>query len=310
MDEQGQFWMWTKRKYCMSSSSTKLSNCNNNSYDESSWEEQAFAEDASGPLGGCIWPPRSYTCSFCRREFRSAQALGGHMNVHRRDRARLKQPSSPQNPPPNSSSSHLMGFLYPYNNTTSSTNPNKSLLVASPNSSHRKKPYDNPPPSSSSMIPFPTTTVPQGHIMKPNNSPLFYSSSSSKSNWSNLGGEADHDKISSKVLDCGCVNNGKADVAFSLNLVVCRAHTPSHVEFETKEEEEEELEDDDDEQEQEQEDAIIGCKKRRIDIESTKEASSILQFSPSSMEELDLELRLGHSSHKMFKFENGTKTPF
>lgn len=34
------------------------------------------------------WPPRSYSCTFCRREFRSAQALGGHMNVHRRERAR------------------------------------------------------------------------------------------------------------------------------------------------------------------------------------------------------------------------------
>ncbi|XP_020087488.1 uncharacterized protein LOC109709599 [Ananas comosus] len=63
-------------------------------YNES-WEEQAFAEDSAGLLGGCIWPPRSYTCSFCGREFRSAQALGGHMNVHRRDRARLKQSSSP-----------------------------------------------------------------------------------------------------------------------------------------------------------------------------------------------------------------------
>ncbi|KAI3804159.1 hypothetical protein L1987_32332 [Smallanthus sonchifolius] len=62
-----------------------------------SWEEQAFAEDATGPLGGCIWPPRSYSCSFCRREFRSAQALGGHMNVHRRDRARLKKISSSKN---------------------------------------------------------------------------------------------------------------------------------------------------------------------------------------------------------------------
>lgn len=50
-----------------------------------SWEEKAFAEDAAG----CVWPPRSYSCSFCRREFPSAQALGGHMNVHRRDRARL-----------------------------------------------------------------------------------------------------------------------------------------------------------------------------------------------------------------------------
>ncbi|KAF0927541.1 hypothetical protein E2562_034180 [Oryza meyeriana var. granulata] len=55
-----------------------------------SWEERAFAEDSAGHLGGCIWPPRSYSCSFCGREFRSAQALGGHMNVHRRDRARLK----------------------------------------------------------------------------------------------------------------------------------------------------------------------------------------------------------------------------
>ncbi|KAI0513934.1 hypothetical protein KFK09_009966 [Dendrobium nobile] len=56
---------------------------------------------------GFSWPPRSYTCSFCKREFRSAQALGGHMNVHRRDRARLRQCSppwdhpSPSNPNPN-----------------------------------------------------------------------------------------------------------------------------------------------------------------------------------------------------------------
>ncbi|XP_039780321.1 transcriptional regulator SUPERMAN-like [Panicum virgatum] len=41
------------------------------------------------------WPPRSYPCSFCKREFRSAQALGGHMNVHRRDRARLRHGSPP-----------------------------------------------------------------------------------------------------------------------------------------------------------------------------------------------------------------------
>nr|XP_010933134.1 transcriptional regulator SUPERMAN-like [Elaeis guineensis] len=52
----------------------------------------------SGLIGGFSWPPRSYTCSFCKREFRSAQALGGHMNVHRRDRARLRQ-SPPWDPP-------------------------------------------------------------------------------------------------------------------------------------------------------------------------------------------------------------------
>ncbi|GAB2213820.1 hypothetical protein Droror1_Dr00018137 [Drosera rotundifolia] len=43
--------------------------------------------------GTCPWPPRSYNCSFCGREFRSAQALGGHMNIHRRDRARLRDQS-------------------------------------------------------------------------------------------------------------------------------------------------------------------------------------------------------------------------
>ncbi|CAN6242655.1 unnamed protein product [Urochloa humidicola] len=45
------------------------------------------------------WPPRSYPCSFCKREFRSAQALGGHMNVHRRDRARLRHAAASSSPP-------------------------------------------------------------------------------------------------------------------------------------------------------------------------------------------------------------------
>lgn len=34
---------------------------------------------------------RSYICSFCIRGFSNAQALGGHMNIHRRDRAKLRQ---------------------------------------------------------------------------------------------------------------------------------------------------------------------------------------------------------------------------
>ncbi|KAK1354680.1 putative transcriptional regulator RABBIT EARS [Heracleum sosnowskyi] len=92
--EEARYWMWTKQNTGLSSEilvSTKSSSIGD------SWEEQAFAEDAAGPLGGCIWPPRSYTCTFCRREFRSAQALGGHMNVHRRDRARLKQSPNPVN---------------------------------------------------------------------------------------------------------------------------------------------------------------------------------------------------------------------
>lgn len=50
---------------------------------------QDDAADDDDVLGDA-WPPRSYTCAFCRREFKSAQALGGHMNVHRRDRAKMR----------------------------------------------------------------------------------------------------------------------------------------------------------------------------------------------------------------------------
>ncbi|KAH7437537.1 hypothetical protein KP509_05G076900 [Ceratopteris richardii] len=53
-------------------------------YDNDS-EIRAFQED----IRRCSqWPPRLYGCSLCHRPFSSAQALGGHMNMHRRDRAR------------------------------------------------------------------------------------------------------------------------------------------------------------------------------------------------------------------------------
>ncbi|KAF8379093.1 hypothetical protein HHK36_028522 [Tetracentron sinense] len=86
-------WMWNNRQ-------TKE--------EDDSWEVRAFAED-TGNIMGTTWPPRSYTCNFCRREFRSAQALGGHMNVHRRDRARLRQsPSGSADPSPSSASSSTL----------------------------------------------------------------------------------------------------------------------------------------------------------------------------------------------------------
>ncbi|KAJ9152635.1 hypothetical protein P3X46_026182 [Hevea brasiliensis] len=80
----------------------------NQAQEDDSWEVRAFEED-TGNVMGTTWPPRSYTCTFCRKEFRSAQALGGHMNVHRRDRARLHQtvlqPSPGSINPPSSSTS-------------------------------------------------------------------------------------------------------------------------------------------------------------------------------------------------------------
>lgn len=37
---------------------------------------------------------RSYECTYCKRGFTNAQALGGHMNIHRKDRAKAKQHTS------------------------------------------------------------------------------------------------------------------------------------------------------------------------------------------------------------------------
>ncbi|KAF5476108.1 hypothetical protein F2P56_007847 [Juglans regia] len=42
---------------------------------------------------------RSYICGFCEKGFSNAQALGGHMNIHRKDRARLKQAEDENSPP-------------------------------------------------------------------------------------------------------------------------------------------------------------------------------------------------------------------
>ncbi|KAJ6405731.1 hypothetical protein OIU84_013652 [Salix udensis] len=38
---------------------------------------------------------RSYECVFCKRGFTTAQALGGHMNIHRKDRAKSRPGSVP-----------------------------------------------------------------------------------------------------------------------------------------------------------------------------------------------------------------------
>lgn len=76
-------------------------------------------------MNGCYpWPPRSYTCSFCRKEFKSAQALGGHMNVHRRDRARLRQSSPPTTHEPAQIQGSSMLNLNLNNPTITTTNPN------------------------------------------------------------------------------------------------------------------------------------------------------------------------------------------
>lgn len=42
---------------------------------------------------------RSYECVFCKRGFTTAQALGGHMNIHRKDRANNNKTTKVATPP-------------------------------------------------------------------------------------------------------------------------------------------------------------------------------------------------------------------
>ncbi|EXC31922.1 Transcriptional regulator SUPERMAN [Morus notabilis] len=53
------------------------------------WNCTDFMMSASNPCE-IPWAVKNYSCNFCKRQFKSAQALGGHMNVHRRERARLR----------------------------------------------------------------------------------------------------------------------------------------------------------------------------------------------------------------------------
>ncbi|TKY65988.1 transcriptional regulator RABBIT EARS [Spatholobus suberectus] len=222
--------MWSKRKYFMRSSLDSPTDCPS-SYDDHSWEEQAFAKDAA--WSGCIWPPRSYSCSFCRREFRSAQALGGHMNVHRRDRARLKQPYSPQN----------------------------EILSDDLEKSQPQNSVQRETPDSTLQFNFQRMLNPEAGVEK-----------------------------TLKGLDSGCRSEGDTDkthMAVSFNLFMSRAHL--HVQFETKE-------------------TNTNFKKRKAyassipffpkscSVDRHHVQSQMFEFSPSSIEELDLELRLGYRS--------------
>ncbi|CAI9775948.1 unnamed protein product [Fraxinus pennsylvanica] len=110
-------------------------------------------------LAGISWPPRCYTCSFCKREFRSAQALGGHMNVHRKDRARLRQYSPPRDNYNNNAQFSVLKRIHDPNPNLSS-NPKPSFSSPFATSSLLKKfpPFNSAlsalvPPSFSTLSP-------------------------------------------------------------------------------------------------------------------------------------------------------------
>lgn len=55
----------------------------------SSSEETERSDQTNDEMG----TGRSYECVYCKRGFTTAQALGGHMNIHRKDRANKSRPS-------------------------------------------------------------------------------------------------------------------------------------------------------------------------------------------------------------------------
>lgn len=107
------------------------------------WEVRAFAEDTN--RCGAQWPPRSYSCSFCKRQFRTAQALGGHMNVHRRERALVNKLAVPRS-----------ATDYVTHCSLVSTGPNVGCNCKA-NAASPSVEYLSKPPSSSSSPPPPTT---------------------------------------------------------------------------------------------------------------------------------------------------------
>ncbi|KVI03357.1 uncharacterized protein LOC112513471 [Cynara cardunculus var. scolymus] len=251
-----------------------------------SWEEQAFAEDAAGPLGGCIWPPRSYTCSFCRREFRSAQALGGHMNVHRRDRARLKQISSPkanQVLEPNSSLSRCM-----LQNPNEICNPNFDL-------DHTLFSSSSPRPSTVSIL-TPFTCSFAQEDQKGSTPVLSWSKFESRKRF-HLDDLGNQDKSCTKVLEANSTTSKKSnhqiEVHFSGNLnslVRRRCETPI---YNDKDEPNDGLFS---KRRRTDDDAHSFFAKNSDTMVNGDEAESLLpvERSPNStLENLDLELRLG-----------------
>ncbi|KAG8376939.1 hypothetical protein BUALT_Bualt09G0116200 [Buddleja alternifolia] len=299
--EQARYWMWAKRKPDPNPRILAPA-ASMNSYGDS-WEEQAFAEDAAGSLGGCVWPPRSYSCSFCRREFRSAQALGGHMNVHRRDRARMKQSPIPPTEivPQDHGINTCTSFDAPYSSQICNflyTNPNPDFsdtgpLVSAPSRFIR---VSSPPSKKINSEEIKTSTLSFfSPVVQKNNKDDIVSSH--PSSWSSFVAEKrnrasdliknDEEKKSAifeaeaRAEKDDCVTE---DLSISLNLVSSGTQTK------TSSNDVEE---------------VASCKRRRIEanpsssfpklsaVDRCLPQSEAFKLRSGSVEELDLELRLG-----------------
>ncbi|XP_021752835.1 zinc finger protein 11-like [Chenopodium quinoa] len=111
--------------------------------DDGSTDKESDSENDNTGVG------RTYECNYCKRGFTNAQALGGHMNIHRKDKAKAKARQQQQ-----------QQQAYTNNNFSSSSSISFKSTAMEPVS-----PY-----SSSSLVPFR-----QGYYPFPSNPNIFSS---------------------------------------------------------------------------------------------------------------------------------------
>ncbi|KAK1357219.1 Transcriptional regulator SUPERMAN [Heracleum sosnowskyi] len=73
---------------------------------------------------------RTYNCNFCKGGFSNAQALGGHMNIHRKDKAKLKQSRPVTESRPQQNLENTKTTLFPASNLVPPTISTSSERIA------------------------------------------------------------------------------------------------------------------------------------------------------------------------------------
>ncbi|CAJ2628097.1 transcriptional regulator TAC1-like protein [Trifolium pratense] len=116
----------------------------------------------------------SYECTFCKRGFTNAQALGGHMNIHRKDRSKASKQSnySSSSQVSNKFFTNDEGVAFPYANSEQHMSQNFDHGM------YFQHQYFPTPPPNNYLV---------GNNYQPSNVHGFgYEYSRSSSNWSNL----------------------------------------------------------------------------------------------------------------------------